>query len=197
MARDVIDSAAIETRDDLVTWFEKGCKARSAFRLGTEHEKVPFYRADTTPVPYERTASRSGGIRDLLEGLQARLKWEPISDGAALIGLAAPDAGAAISLEPGGQFELSGAPVETCTRRRPKRMSTCARSSTSAKISRSAFWASASRRSGALDEVPRMPKKRYQVMTRYMPTVGSRGLDMMYRTATVQVNLDFGPKPTW
>src|SRR5436305_9045858 len=112
MARDVVDSAAIETRDDLVNWFEKGCKERSAFRLGTEHGKVPFYRDDTAPVPYERPESRSGGIRDLLEGLQARLKWEPIFDGEAVIGLAAPDAGAAISLEPGGQFELSGAPLE-------------------------------------------------------------------------------------
>src|SRR5947209_609979 len=83
MARDVVDTAAIETRDDLVTWIEKGCKERSVFRLGTEHEKVPFYRLDTSPVPYERPLSRQGGIRDLLEGLQARLKWEPIADGAA------------------------------------------------------------------------------------------------------------------
>src|SRR3954453_16428137 len=112
MARDVVDSAAIETRDDLVTWFEKGCKERSAFRLGTEHEKIPFYCEDTAPVPYDRLATRGGGIGDLLEGLQARLKWEPIFDGAAIIGLAAPGAGAAISLEPGGQFELSGAPLE-------------------------------------------------------------------------------------
>ena len=111
MARDVVDTAAIETRDDLVTWIEKGCKERSSFRLGTEHEKVPFYRSDTFPVPYERPGSRQGGIRDLLEGLQTRLQWEPISDGAALIGLAAPESGAAISLEPGGQFELSGAPL--------------------------------------------------------------------------------------
>src|SRR5437764_8823045 len=113
MARDVVDTTAIETRDDLVSWFEAGCKERSAFRLGTEHEKVPFYSADTCPVPYERPSSRQGGIRDLVEGLQTRLKWEPISDGAALIGLAAPDVGAAISLEPGGQFELSGAPLES------------------------------------------------------------------------------------
>jgi glutamate--cysteine ligase len=102
MARDVVDSAAIETRDDLVTWFEKGCKDHSSFRLGTEHEKIPFYRDDTAPVPYERATSRRGAIRDLLEGLQRRLGWEPIFDGAAIIGLAASDVGAAISLEPGG-----------------------------------------------------------------------------------------------
>src|ERR1700744_2589586 len=107
MARDVVDSTAIETRDDLVSWLEAGCKQPSSFRLGTEHEKVPFYRADTVPVPYERTGARRGGIRDLLEALQARLHWEPISDGAALIGLASENGGA-ISLEPGGQFELSG-----------------------------------------------------------------------------------------
>jgi glutamate--cysteine ligase len=191
MARDVIDSAAIETRDDLVTWFEKGCKARSAFRLGTEHEKVPFYRADTTPVPYERTASRSGGIRDLLEGLQARVKWEPISDGATLIGLAAPDAGAAISLEPGGQFELSGAPLETVHEVAREFDAHIADLHAIAEPLGIGFLSLGMQPKWPRTAMPIMPKQRYAIMASYMPEVGTLGLDMMFRTATVQVNLDY------
>ncbi len=78
-------------------------------RVGTEHEKILFYRADHAPVPYEGET----GIRALLEGMNARLGWERIEDGGHLIGLFDEQGGGAISLEPGGQFELSGAPLET------------------------------------------------------------------------------------
>ena len=109
MARDVSDTTPIESRDQLVAWIEKGCKPKSAYRIGTEHEKFPFYRANRAPVPYlgER------GIRALLAGMQKSLGWEPILDGGNLIGLADGAGLGAISLEPGGQFELSGAPIET------------------------------------------------------------------------------------
>lgn len=191
MARDVVDTAAIETRDDLVTWIEKGCKERSAFRLGTEHEKVPFYRADTLPVPYERVTSRRGGVRDVLAGMQARLKWEPISDGEALIGLAAPHEGAAISLEPGGQFELSGAPLESVhevAQEFDTHMSAVRAVAEPLGID---FLSLGMQPKWPRSAIPVMPKQRYAIMAAYMPKVGTLGLDMMFRTATVQVNLDF------
>jgi glutamate--cysteine ligase len=191
MARDVVDTAAIETRDDLVTWFEKGCKERSAFRLGTEHEKVPFYVADTAPVPYHGPVARQGGIRDLLEALQARLGWEPISDGAALIGLAAPDAGAAISLEPGGQFELSGAPLRNVHEVAAEFDAHLAAVHAVAGPLGIDFLSLGMQPKWPRPAIPVMPKQRYAIMAAYMPKVGTLGLDMMFRTATVQVNLDF------
>jgi glutamate--cysteine ligase len=191
MARDVVDTAAIETRNDLVTWIEEGCKERSRFRLGTEHEKVPFYRADTAPVPYERPSSRRGGIRDLLEGLQTRLGWEPIPDGSALIGLAAPDEGAAISLEPGGQFELSGAPLDTVHDIAAEFDAHLAAVHAVAEPLGIQFLSVAMQPKWPRAAIPVMPKQRYAIMAGYMPKVGQLGLDMMFRTATVQVNLDF------
>src|ERR1700722_5790964 len=107
MARDVVDSEVVESRDALVAWFEAGCKPDGPFRVGTEHEKVPFYRADHSPVPY----GGERGIRALLEGMRAHLGWESIEDGENRIGLFDAEGGGAISLEPGGQFELSGAPL--------------------------------------------------------------------------------------
>ena len=191
MARDVVDSAAIETRDDLVTWFEKGCKDRSSFRLGTEHEKIPFYPDDTAPVPYERAPSRPGGIRDLLEGLQRHLGWEPIFDGPAIIGLAASDLGAAISLEPGGQFELSGAPLEDVHEVAREFDAHFAGVHAVAQPLGIAFLSLGMQPKWPRAAIPVMPKQRYAIMARYMPKVGTLGLDMMFRTATVQVNLDY------
>ncbi len=109
MARDVVDAEIIESRDDLVAWLAAGGKPAEAFRIGVEHEKFPFYTADLRPVPYEGDR----GVRALLEGAKARLGWAPIEDEGALIGLYDPEGGGAISLEPGGQFELSGAPQPT------------------------------------------------------------------------------------
>ena len=190
MARDVTDSTHISSRDELVGWIEAGCKAPGQFRMGAEHEKIPFYTADHSPVPYD---GRSGGdgIRALLEGLQAKLGWEPIMDGAALIGLFDDVGGGAISLEPGGQFELSGAPVETVHAVESEFDAHIAAVKAIAEplgidfldLGMSPLWTRA--------ETPVMPKQRYGIMMRYMPKVGSRGLDMMFRTSTVQVNLDF------
>src|SRR5438477_7373791 len=109
MARDVVDMTPIETRDELVAWFAQGVKPKHEFRIGTEHEKFAFTIADRRPVPYDGRRS----IRALLEGMQHLLGWEPIMEGDNVIGLADVTGGGAISLEPGGQFELSGAPVET------------------------------------------------------------------------------------
>ena len=109
MARDEIDMKPVETRDDLVRWLEGGIRPKSQFRIGTEHEKFGFTIARHEPVPYEGAC----GIRALLDGMRLLLGWEPIMEGAHIIGLVDVTGGGAISLEPGGQFELSGAPVET------------------------------------------------------------------------------------
>ena len=87
MARDVTDTTDISSRDELVAWMEAGCKAPDQFRIGAEHEKIPFYAADNAPVPYEGRNGAGDGIRALLEGLQARTGWAPIMDGPALMGL--------------------------------------------------------------------------------------------------------------
>ena len=113
MARDVSDTTPISSRDELVHWLEEGCKPASEFRIGTEHEKFPFYRSDRTPVPYGGDGLGRCGIEVLLQETRAATGWEPIEDAGALIGLFDPKVGGAISLEPGGQFELSGAPLDT------------------------------------------------------------------------------------
>jgi glutamate--cysteine ligase len=187
MARDVVDSEVVESRDVLVAWLEAGCKPAGPFRIGTEHEKIPFYRADRTPVPY----GGDRGIRALLEGMGKRLGWEGIEDSGNLIGLYDPNSGGAISLEPGGQFELSGAPLDDAhlTADELDRHLSVARSVAEPlgigflTLGMSPKW--------SLAETPVMPKHRYAIMARYMPKVGTRGLDMMFRTATVQTNLDF------
>jgi len=107
MARDKVDMTPIETREDLVAWFEAGSKPRSRFRIGTEHEKFVCTVDGHNPVPYEGRR----GICALLEGMQHLLGWEPIVEAGNIIGLFDVTGGGAISLEPGGQFELSGAPV--------------------------------------------------------------------------------------
>ena len=109
MARDVSDATPIASKDELVAWIAAGEKPKAAWRVGTEHEKVPFYAGTADPVPYEGER----GIGALLAALEAGTGWEPITDLGHVIGLAAPNDGGAISLEPGGQFELSGAPVAT------------------------------------------------------------------------------------
>jgi glutamate--cysteine ligase len=187
MARDSTDTTPIESRDELVAWFEAGAKPAGDWRIGTEHEKFPFRREGLAPVPY----LGEGGIEALLTGLKDRLGWEAITDGPALIGLADPEGGGAISLEPGGQFELSGAPVETLhetARELERHLADCAAVADPLGmgflgVGMSPLW--------TREETPAMPKSRYKIMTGYMPKVGGKGLDMMYRTSTVQVNLDF------
>jgi glutamate--cysteine ligase len=187
MARDTVDLTPIEGRSALINWFEEGNKPESDFRIGTEHEKFPFYAEDHTPVPYEGPR----GIRMLLEGMQGLLGWEPIMEGDHPIGLFDVTGGGAISLEPGGQFELSGAPVATLHDTAIETAAHLAQVKEVADplgirflgLGMSPLWSRA--------ETPVMPKSRYKIMRNYMPKVGSRGLDMMFRTSTVQVNLDF------
>jgi glutamate--cysteine ligase len=187
MARDVSDATPIGDRAELVEWVASGEKPRAGWRLGTEHEKVPFYVAGNAPVPYEGER----GIRALLEGLQARLGWEPILEAGCPIGLFDERGGGAISLEPGGQFELSGAPVETLHDTARETAEHLAEVKVVGETLGLAFLTLGMSPLWTRSQTPVMPKARYRIMTDYMPKVGTRGLDMMYRTATVQVNLDY------
>jgi glutamate--cysteine ligase len=187
MARDQVDMTPIETRDELVAWFAAGEKPPEQFRVGTEHEKFAFTLARHEPVPYEGPRS----IRALLEGMQGLLGWDPIMEGPNIIGLSDVTGGGAISLEPGGQFELSGAPVATIHRTCSELMAHLAQLRQVAEPLGIGFLGLGMTPNWSRSEMPVMPKGRYRIMTAYMPKVGKLGLDMMYRTCTVQANLDF------
>jgi len=187
MARDTTDSQPIGSVDELVDYIAQGCKPKSQWRIGTEHEKFPFYVDGNRPVPYEGER----GIRALLEGMQQRLGWEPILDAGAVIGLVEPTGQGAISLEPGGQFELSGAPLDNLHETCRESNAHLAQLREIAEPLGIRFLGLGGSPKWSLDETPRMPKSRYDIMTAYMPKVGKHGLDMMYRTCTIQVNLDF------
>ncbi|CAN1722658.1 Glutamate--cysteine ligase [Hyphomicrobium sp. 1Nfss2.1] len=182
-------SPLVRSRDDLVGWIAAGEKPKAAWRIGTEHEKFVFHTDTLTPVPYEGARS----ISALLKALITRFGWDPIVEGDKIIALKREGCEICgnISLEPGGQFELSGGALETLHEtavetRAHLREVLCVGEQLGIGFIGLGFspkW--------TLAETPHMPKQRYNIMTRYMPTVGSRGLDMMYRTATIQVNLDF------
>jgi glutamate--cysteine ligase len=187
MARDQIDMTPIETRDELVAWLEAGCKPPAQFRVGTEHEKFAFTVTDHRPVPYAGQRS----IRALLDGMKHLLGWEPITEGDNIIGMFDVTGGGAISLEPGGQFELSGAPVENVHQTASELMAHLAQLREVAKPLGIGFLGMGMTPNWSRADMPKMPKGRYKIMTDYMPKVGKHGLDMMYRTCTVQANLDF------
>jgi glutamate--cysteine ligase len=187
---DSAPSPPVGSRDDLVAWIAAGGKPKERWRIGTEHEKFLFHTDTLGPVPY----AGPRGVRSLMEGLIARFGWLPIMEGDNIIALKRPqgeaDAGT-VSLEPGGQFELSGAPLRTVHELGAEtQMHLDQVRAVGAELGIGLLGVGFSP-NWTFAETPRMPKQRYAVMTRYMPLVGSRGLDMMYRTATVQVNLDF------
>ena len=187
MARDQVDLTPIEGRDDLVNWIAQGVKPKSQFRIGTEHEKFAFTLEGHRPVPFEGRR----GIRALLEGMELLLGWQPIMEGPNIIGLLDVTGGGAITLEPGGQFELSGAQVETVHQTSSELMAHLAQVREVAAPLRIGFIGIGMTPSWTRGDMPKMPKGRYKIMTAYMPKVGQYGLDMMYRTCTVQTNLDF------
>src|SRR3954452_5842327 len=187
MARDQVDMTPIETREELVAWFEAGSKPKSQFRIGTEHEKFVFTVEGHRPVPYDGRRS----IRALLEGMQYLLGWEPIVEDGNVIGLFDVTGGGAISLEPGGPFELSGAPVESVHQTSSELMAHLAQVKEVARPLGIGFLGLGMTPNWSRAEIPMMPKGRYTIMTAYMPKVGKYGLDMMYRTCTAQTNHDF------
>jgi glutamate--cysteine ligase len=181
------DETPITSVQQLADYLAAGCKPREQWRIGTEHEKFGFRMADLTPPPYE-----PGGIRAILDAM-AGPEWQPILDNGLPIGLKGLGArqGASISLEPGGQFELSGAPLETLHQTRAELDEHCATVSAVAGEMGLGFAPLGFHPLVARADAPWMPKSRYAIMRRYMQRTGSMGLDMMLRTCTVQVNLDY------
>ncbi|MAW98628.1 MAG: glutamate--cysteine ligase [Sphingomonas sp.] len=178
------NAVAIEDRAQLVGYFASGEKAKARWRIGTEHEKFVYSTKDLHAPSYDEP----GGIRDLLMAL-TEFGWTPIEEGGKVIALAGPDG--TVSLEPAGQLELSGAPLDNIHQ-------TCGEADRHLKQVKAVgeklglgflglgMWPDKSRA-----ELPMMPKGRYGIMANHMPKVGSLGLDMMLRTCTIQVNLDY------
>jgi glutamate--cysteine ligase len=169
--------------EDLVQWMADGAKPKSAWRVGAEHEKFVFRLSDHSPVPYEPQ-----GIRALLDGL-TRFGWAPVHEGENVIAL--ERGGANVSLEPGGQFELSGAPLETVHEICEETGQHLSEVKAVADELGLGFLGLGFTPTWTRDQIPVMPKGRYKIMRAYMPKVGKLGLDMMFRTCTVQANLDF------
>ena len=170
--------------EDLVRWFDVGSKPASEWRVGAEHEKFVFRPGTNSPVPYE-----PDGIKALLDGL-TRFGWKPVMEAGNVIALERGKAN--ISLEPGVQFELSGAPLETMHDICEETGVHLQEVKVVADELGIAFLGLGFTPTWRRDEIPVMPKGRYKIMREYMPKVGGKGLDMMFRTCTVQANLDFG-----
>jgi len=174
----------IENKAQMIGHLAEGCKPKSDWRIGTEHEKIGFCLKSLKPLPYEG----EHGILAMLEGLQ-KFDWQPVVENGYLIALKRD--GASVSLEPGGQFELSGAPLENVHQ-------TCGEVNRHLREVKdvadglgAGFLSLGFRPDTKLEDVPIMPKGRYKIMRDYMPKVGSLGREMMFRTCTVQTNLDF------
>jgi len=177
-------------RRTLIDYMEAGCKPKSNWRIGTEHEKFPYHLSDLSPLTYDE----ENGIRRVLEELQ-RFGWKPIFEGENIIALS-KDGGGTISLEPAGQLELSGDAVETIHQTCGEVTSHLQQVKAIASELGIGFLGLGYRPKVMAEEVPWMPKGRYKIMRDYMPKVGNLGLDMMKSTCTVQVNLDFDSEAT-
>jgi len=180
----------ITDQRQLVAYIAGGAKPPVDWRIGTEHEKFVVGRVDNRPVPY----AGPSGIEAMLTGFTERFGWEAIREDGNVIALAKD--GASITLEPGGQLELSGAPVETIHQTCDEVHTHLAQAkeigdAIGVKLIGLGFQPTATR-----EEMPWMPKGRYRIMRAYMPTRDTLGLDMMLRTCTVQVNLDFDSEET-
>jgi glutamate--cysteine ligase len=184
------ESPTVESRDELVAYLESGSKPESEWRIGTEHEKFGFNVKDNSPVPY----GGENGIQALLEMHRNCYCWDPVREDGNIIALSCTDCpiGGSISLEPGGQLELSGAPLKTVHETEKELRQHLSQVGAVARQLGIGFIGLGFSPKWTLEELPLMPKDRYRIMMRYMPTRGTGGLDMMFRTATVQVNMDFG-----
>jgi len=179
----------IERHEQMAEYLAEGCKPKEDWRIGTEHEKFGYCKDTLKPLPYDGPRS----IKAILEGLHNRFAWDPVFEGENIIGLTKD--GANVSLEPGGQLELSGAPLvsihETCDEVNVhlKEVKSVADEIGARFIGLGAapIWTH--------EQMPLMPKGRYELMNDYMERVGTHGTQMMRRTCTVQVNLDFGSEP--
>ncbi len=180
-------SPLIESRADLIEAMARGGKPKSEWRVGTEHEKHVYRKRPLRPVPYDGET----GIHALLEGIKARTGWSYFYDNENPIGLRNLEPVGGISLEPGGQFELSGAPQETihgAAEELDSHLADCRAVGEPLNIH---FLGLGTTPLWSVAGIPKMPKSRYGIMTPYMDKVGTLGTSMMYRSATVQANLDF------
>jgi glutamate--cysteine ligase len=175
----------IEHFAQLAEYMEAGCKPATDWRLGTEHEKFGYLTDTLAPLPYDGPRS----IRALMEGLRDRFGWQPVAEQGNIIGLTRN--GANISLEPGGQFELSGAPLESVHDTAAELDNHLSEVHAVAGPLGVGFFGMGAAPVWGQDQMPVMPKGRYRLMTDYMGRVGTHGTQMMYRTCTVQVNLDY------
>ncbi len=175
----------IEDFSQLAEYLESGCKPKADWRIGTEHEKFGYCRDTLKPLPYDGPRS----IRAMLEGLRDKYGWAPVEEGGHIIGLVRD--GANVSLEPGGQLELSGAPLETIHQTCDEVNEHLREVKDIADTIGAGFIGLGAAPEWTHEQMPMMPKGRYKLMTRYMGQVGTHGTQMMYRTCTVQVNLDF------
>ena len=169
----------------LTDYLFQGVKARDAWRIGTEHEKFAYRLSDFTPLAYDTNP----GIRQILEGLK-RFGWDSILEGSNIIALKKAD-GSSVTLEPGGQFELSGAPVKTIHNTCDEVHSHLAEVKEICQEIGAGMIGIGFIPQWRRDDIHWMPKGRYKIMREYMPKKGRLGHDMMLRTSTVQVNLDF------
>ena len=179
--------APITSRAQLIEALSSGCKPKSEWRVGTEHEKFPFLTDTLGPVPYEGARS----IRALLEGLQQRFGWEGVMEDGHIIALTDPQGLGNVSLEPGGQFELSGAPLSTVHETCEEVHEHLAQVREIGDALGIGFLGLGASPTWSRADTPIMPKGRYAIMAPYMDKVGRYGRDMMFRTCTVQSNLDF------
>ena len=177
-------SPLVESKRDLVAYLEAGCRPREDWRIGTEHEKFGYRLSDFGRLSYEGPQ----GIRAVLEGLQ-KFGWKPVYEAGNLIALHMD--GQSVTLEPGGQLELSGAPLRTVHQTCNEVSAHLAQVREVAKELGVGFLGLGFAPRVRLDETPVMPKGRYKIMSAYMDKMGKLGRDMMFRTCTVQVNLDF------
>ena len=175
----------IESYGQLAEYLRAGCKPIKDWKIGTEHEKFGFVNDNFLPLPYDGQCS----IKAMLEGLRDKYNWSEILEEKNIIGLTKD--GANVSLEPGGQLELSGAPLDSIHE-------TCDEVNQHLKEVKSiaddlgaGFFGLGAAPEWSHEDMPMMPKGRYKLMTDYMGRVGTHGTQMMYRTCTVQVNLDF------
>jgi glutamate--cysteine ligase len=175
----------IESFDQLAQYIASGEKPRDAWRIGTEHEKFGYLTDSLLPLPYAGERS----IQSILEALQHRFGWEPIFEQGMIIGLTRN--GANISLEPGGQLELSGAPLKDMHAAAHELQDHLREVHSITDAMGIQFLGLGAAPQWSHDQMPMMPKGRYRLMTDYMGRVGTHGTQMMYRTSTVQVNLDF------
>ncbi len=175
----------IENHSQLAGYLADGCKPPEDWRIGTEHEKFGYCRDTQLPLPYDGPRS----IKAMLEGLRDRFGWAPILEQGNIIGL--EKNGANVSLEPGGQLELSGAPLETIHQTCDEVNEHLREVKEVADGIGAGFIGLGAAPEWSEAQMPMMPKGRYRLMTDYMGRVGTHGTQMMYRTCTVQVNLDF------